>query len=140
MENFWQQFARALRKLRIRSGLSQQAIADALGVNRATYSYYELGTTAPDFQRIVEIAQLLDISVGDLAELLAHPEEVSRWKASARTPKKVLADPQTLGQLRPEEKSLIAIFRRCDPASRYSGRAKLTFKCREFAATPSRKR
>lgn len=23
---------------------------------------------------------------------------------------------------------------------RYSGRAKLTFKCREFAATPSRKR
>ena len=31
-------------------------MADALGVNRATYSYYELGTTAPDFQRIVEIA------------------------------------------------------------------------------------
>lgn len=89
-----------------------------MGVNRATYSYYELGTTAPDFQRIVEIAQVLDIPVGDLAELLAHPEEVSRWKASARTPKKVLADPQTLGQLRPEEKSLIAIFRRCDPASR----------------------
>ena len=118
MENYWQQFARALRKLRIRSGLSQQAMADALGVNRATYSYYELGTTAPDFQRIVEIAQVLDIPVGDLAELLAHPEEVSRWKASARTPKKVLADPQTQGPLKPQEKSLIAIFRRCDPASR----------------------
>ena len=117
MENYWQQFARALRKLRIRSGLSQQAMADALRVNRATYSYYELGTTAPDFQHIVEIAQVLDIPVGDLAELLAHPEKIAHWETSARTPKKVLADPQTLGQLRPEEKSLIAIFRRCDPAS-----------------------
>lgn len=42
-------FGDVLRRLRLRCGLTQQAVADALHVHRATYSYYESGKTLPNF-------------------------------------------------------------------------------------------
>ena len=40
--------AERLRQARLQAGYSQQNIADALNVNRATYTYYETGKTSPD--------------------------------------------------------------------------------------------
>ena len=51
-------------------------------------------------------------------EMLSNPEKTEQAAPKKRVPKKVSAEPAAIGQLRPEEKSLIAIFRRCDPASR----------------------
>ena len=83
-----------LRKLRTDRGLTQKAVAEALNINRSTYSFHESGKTQPDFQRVTALAAIFEVPLGQMVEMLA------------------------IGQLCPEEKSLIAIFRRCDPASR----------------------
>ena len=48
------------RVLRQRAGLSQQEIADSLGVNRVSVTRYENGQRTPRGQLGVDYAQLLD--------------------------------------------------------------------------------
>ena len=47
-----------LRQARLQAGYSQQNIADALNVNRATYTYYETGKTTPDPVTLGRIARI----------------------------------------------------------------------------------
>ena len=93
-----------LRRLRLDRGLTQQAVADALHINRSTYSFHESGKTQ------------LDIPLECLVELLSNPEKMERVAEKKRASRKVSVQPIQQGQLRPEEKSLIAVFRRCDSA------------------------
>ena len=51
-------FGNELRRLRISCGLTQQAVADALHVNRATYTYYETGKTTPSVEDLYLLSQL----------------------------------------------------------------------------------
>ncbi|PWM59362.1 MAG: hypothetical protein DBX91_06490 [Subdoligranulum variabile] len=107
-------FGNALRRLRLSCGLTQQAVADALHVNRATYTYYELGKTQPDFQQLEKIAQVFGVNLETLSRILVDPESTHSWEVSVRAPKKVAPQPETLSQLTAEEKSLIALYRLCD--------------------------
>ena len=107
-----------LRKLRTDRGLTQKAVAEALNINRSTYSFHESGKTQPDFQRVSALAKIFEVPLGQMVEMLSNPEKTEQAASKKRVPKKVSAEPAAIGQLRPEEKSLIAIFRRCDPASR----------------------
>ena len=50
--------AERLRQARLQAGYSQQNIADALNVNRATYTYYETGKTSPDPVTLGKIARI----------------------------------------------------------------------------------
>ena len=50
--------AARLRQARLQAGYSQQNIADALNVNRATYTYYETGKTSPDPITLGRIARI----------------------------------------------------------------------------------
>ena len=86
-------------------------------VDRATYSFHETGKTQPNLCRIGELAKIFAIPVEVLVDLLANPEKTERSRPKSRAPKRVSANPDSLGQLFPEEKSLIAVFRRCDSAS-----------------------
>ena len=107
-----------LRKLRTDRGLTQKSVAEALNVNRSTYSFHESGKTLPDFQRVSALAKIFEVPMGQMVEMLSNPEKTEQAASKKRVPKKVSAEPTVIGQLRPEEKSLIAIFRRCDPTSR----------------------
>lgn len=103
-------FGNELRRLRIRCGLTQQAVADALNVNRATYTYYETGKTTPSVERLGKIAEILGVTELHLAGLLQAPFETEPL-ATQRAPKKVAKSPENMGQLTPQEKSLIAQYR-----------------------------
>ena len=107
------EFGTVLQRFRLKCGLPQQAVADALHVHRATYSYYESGKTLPDFQQLGRIAKVFGVSRETLSAYLEHPEQSSDWRISQRAPKKAAKEPGSLGQLRPEEKSLIALYRLC---------------------------
>ena len=93
-------------------------MADALHVNRATYSYYELGKTQPDFQQLETIAQVFGTDLETLSRALIDPESFRFLEVPERAPKKVVSQPETLGQLSSEEKSLIALYRLCDKQGR----------------------
>lgn len=117
-------FGNELRRLRIRCGLTQQAVADALHVNRATYTYYETGKTTPSVERLGKIAEILGVSELHLAGLLQASFETEPL-ATQRAPKKVAEAPENMGQLTPQEKSLIARYRAGSPEQREQAEAAL---------------
>ncbi len=57
-----------IKILRTKSGVTQQHIASILGVDRSTYTYYELGKTVPNWPMIKKIAKIFKISPYDLLE------------------------------------------------------------------------
>lgn len=58
--------ANKLVKLRKSHGLSQQALADRLGVSRQAVSKWERAESSPDTDNLIALAQLYGISVDDM--------------------------------------------------------------------------
>lgn len=56
-----------LLALRKRSGMSQQEVADTIGVTRQTISNWELGQGSPTLDKAAELARLYGVSLDDLA-------------------------------------------------------------------------
>lgn len=55
-----------IRELRIKSGMSQQELADRLYVTRQAVSRWENGNTVPDTETLIKISEIFDISVNTL--------------------------------------------------------------------------
>ena len=55
-----------IKYLRARKGLSQQRLADALGVTRARYSKYEYSQAEPPLELVVKLSSFFGISIDDL--------------------------------------------------------------------------
>ena len=56
-------FPERLKQLRQKKGLTQQEIAELLGVKRNTYSDWENGKTEPNFEMILKLADLFEVSL-----------------------------------------------------------------------------
>ncbi len=65
-------FSVYIKKLRNSKGLSQEEIADQMGITLSAYSKIERGLTDPTFSRMRQIAQILKF---DLSEILHRGEE-----------------------------------------------------------------
>ena len=52
-----------LRQLREFNGLKQGVVAKALGIDRSTYAYYELGKTRPSYETLIKISDLYDVTL-----------------------------------------------------------------------------
>lgn len=63
MTEFQKQFANKLKEIRIASGLSQEKLAEKLGVATKTVSYWENGHNAVTFNKIPLIAKALGVPV-----------------------------------------------------------------------------
>lgn len=65
-----QQFLKALgariAQLRKEQGLSQQSVADSLGVAQQTYAHYEVGRVRMPISLLPDVAQLFGVSTDDL--------------------------------------------------------------------------
>jgi|GEM_PF-2901242 DNA-binding helix-turn-helix protein len=55
-------FKENLKISRINAGFSQDDLADKIGVNRATISFYEKGKRKPDIEMFIKIANALNVS------------------------------------------------------------------------------
>ena len=55
-----------LRKLRKEKGMTQEQLAGTLNVNSRTVSRWENARTMPDFDVLIELAKLYDVSVEEL--------------------------------------------------------------------------
>lgn len=55
-------FADRIRQLRAEKGVSQQKVADALGITKTGYQFYEYGTQSPSFAILPRIADFFDVS------------------------------------------------------------------------------
>jgi len=99
-----------LKKLRIDAGFSQQNMADALDINRSTYSYYELGKTKVSINYLKKISKILGVSFTIFFE--EEDSLLDFADNSNRRPGKIVdEDPQNVGGLSNEEKSIVAMLR-----------------------------
>lgn len=59
-------FAENLKMLRKQAGMSQEQLAEKLGVSRQAVTKWETGAGIPDIENIMAISMLFDISIDDL--------------------------------------------------------------------------
>lgn len=62
-----------LKQLRKERGLTQSEVADALHVNRSTYTKYETGANAPSAEQIKAIAEIFGVTADEI--LNPEPQE-----------------------------------------------------------------
>lgn len=55
-----------LFEMRKKAALSQEQVAEVLGVTRQTVSKWETDQTTPDFDKIIPISKLYNVSVNEL--------------------------------------------------------------------------
>ena len=70
-----------LRRLRLMKNLSQEKLAQAIGITRAAYIHLENGTTQPRTSTLQAIAKALDVK---LADLLQPPMELKAVRFRAK--------------------------------------------------------
>jgi len=77
-------FSTKLRQLRGEKGLSQQAVANAIGVHKNSYQQYEYGGKFPAFATLALLADFLDVSIDYLAGRTDVPQVVrsAQWQAN----------------------------------------------------------
>ncbi|WP_195228377.1 helix-turn-helix domain-containing protein [Lactococcus lactis] len=56
-------FAERLTELREKRGLSKQALADLLEINRVTYSNWELGKARPNFETLSMLSDFYNVNI-----------------------------------------------------------------------------
>lgn len=103
--------AQMLRKYRLMAGYSQKSVAQALGITRSAYTYYETGKTSPDPTSLRLISQIFDVPLESFFSEEDAPAVGMHDSGMQRAPKKVKADPQRVGDLSAGEKDLIAYLR-----------------------------
>ena len=59
-------FPEHLLKLRLDNNLSQQAVADEIGIALRTYQYYERGQREPMLTTLIALADFYDLSLDEL--------------------------------------------------------------------------
>ena len=74
-------FPETLLSIRKRNGMSQEQLAEALGVSRQTISKWELGTAVPDTANVIKLSKLFGVS----ADHLLLDKDVSAQKPAVHT-------------------------------------------------------
>ena len=64
-----------LKRLRKSKGLSQEALAERLHVTRQTISKWENGLSVPDADLLIRLAEILEVTAGDLLGGPVEPPE-----------------------------------------------------------------
>lgn len=104
------EFNEFLRRVRDVVGLTQQNVADVLGSDRSTYSYYETGKTEPNIRGLKTLARLYNLTIDDLVYCRYRPIEPNvRIEEPEDHP---LAELAQLRYLSRDEQYLVLMFRK----------------------------
>jgi len=104
-----QMFAQALQRARNECGLSQRALAAAVGVSQAAVSQWLLGQVSPKPERVAALEEALRVEPHSLARLLGHlPYGEHEPRPRMTVVEAAEADPR-LGER--EQQILVAVYR-----------------------------
>lgn len=56
-------FNKRLREMRMKRGFTQQRLSDMLGIALRSYQCYETGTRTPCYELLIQIGDILDVSI-----------------------------------------------------------------------------
>jgi len=66
---FTKEFGKALRKVRLKRGLSQMAVASLAGVDQPQVSYWENGKHPPNFEHLIALIRVFPELVNEIRKL-----------------------------------------------------------------------
>lgn len=58
--------------------LTQKQVAQTLGIDRSTYSYYEIGVSSPPVAGLIEISELFGVTIDELVNAETIKNRVCR--------------------------------------------------------------
>ncbi|MDD4546483.1 MAG: helix-turn-helix transcriptional regulator [Oscillospiraceae bacterium] len=101
-------FGERLRKLRKQLDMTQEQISKNLNIVRSTYAYYETGKTFPDFDTVVRLAHLFNVTTDYLLDAEPTSPQLNDDSGISYTPsiKKIIVNDWSLRES--EQKLLIA--------------------------------
>ncbi|MBQ3136286.1 MAG: helix-turn-helix transcriptional regulator [Clostridia bacterium] len=99
-----------LRILRKSFKLTQQEVADILGVDRSTYTFYEAGKSTPSKENIVKLCDIFNVTVGYLFGVEKNCPEL---KVASRSDK-VRESLDGLNEISRNEKFILMAYRSLD--------------------------
>ena len=68
-------FSQNLQKIRSEKNLSQEQLADKIGVSRQTISAWESGKASPELDKITAISKLFSVSIDELVGEIGDKDE-----------------------------------------------------------------
>lgn len=68
-------FQEKLRALRLHAGMSQQGLAEAMGVSRTAVYKWEMGQGQPDIRTLCRLAELFHVTMDELCEQYAYTDQ-----------------------------------------------------------------
>lgn len=101
-----------LKHFRTSSGLTQQQVADVLGLDRSTYAYYESGKTTPDIKSVNKLLKIFNISY---YELMDEPDPTQLAVSDPDAEQTIDEDMLHIYDLSKAEKRLVIYFRVLSP-------------------------
>lgn len=119
-----------LKRYRLNCGYSQQMVANALNIDRSTYTYYETGKSMPSLSTILILRNLFNIPYEELlkcfdsgtalvAERLKDPTADKKQKEElSEKHKKIMLDKSAIYELPKEEQQLVLYYRRLNQHDR----------------------
>ena len=99
-----------LRLLRKNFKLTQQEVADILGVDRSTYTFYEAGKSTPTKENIIKLCDIYNVTVGYLLGVEKNCPELKVANRSDR----IDEGTDGLSEISRNEKFLIMAYRSLD--------------------------
>ncbi len=89
--------------------LTQQQVADILGIDRSTYAYYELGTSNPSLENLVSLAAVFNT---DIEWFIGSDIKKEAWHSPENELSlKLHIKERHIGDLSKDERKLVALFR-----------------------------
>ena len=61
-------FSKTIKELREQNNYTQNFVAKKLGIRQSSYNKYETGKSRPEYENLVKLAQLYDVSIDYLLE------------------------------------------------------------------------
>lgn len=98
----------SLKKVRKEHKLTQQDIADVLGVDRSTYTFYETGKTSPSITTLHKLADIYNVTIGYLAGFEENRPEL---KTKHMNPSLSAADIDPIAFLTKDEQIMLMCYR-----------------------------
>ncbi len=102
-----------LKLFRKRTGLTQSAVASALGIERSRYAHYENNTT-PSAENLRKLAAIFNITVDELLGERPSGNVFTEFETQS------MVETFVLNELRNDEKSLVIKYRLLSPEAKES--------------------
>ncbi len=104
-----------LKRFRILNGLTQQQVADLLGIERTAYASYELGRTGMSISNLCKLAKYFGVSLDEM--VYSEPGVSTNYQpsvASDNCPMLFRGECRDIGYITRDERYFIMLYRASD--------------------------